>query len=49
MRRGELRELPSIYVPDRWAYRIFKAGHVVAEFVKDAVKEKMKREGIEVE
>ena len=41
--------MPSIHIPDKWAYAIVKAGHNVIEFVKNATWERMEKQNIDVE
>jgi len=40
--------MPTIHIPDYWAYEIAKAGRNVRKFVRAAVREKMEREGIPI-
>ena len=42
--------MPPIYVPDAWAYKIISLlKKDPKEYVKEAVREKMKRDGIDIE
>ena len=41
--------MPSIYVSDKWAYKIaVELKRDPKDYVKEAVKEKMERDGIDV-
>jgi len=41
--------MPTIHIPDVYAYEIVKLGFDPKDFVKDAVRDKLKEYGIDIE